>query len=75
MVTVMIHTGVADSTVNSPYRINNKSRDEENNGKHDEEEVTQTLIFGVLGQFSCLLKKTKYNSYYITLTRTPEHWV
>lgn len=41
----------------SPYWIYNKPCDEENHTKHNEEEVTQALVFGVVGQLGCLFKK------------------
>lgn len=52
-------TGV---TEHSPYWIYNKSCDKERYTKHNEEEVTQPLVLGVVGKLGCLLEKKQRNN-------------
>lgn len=46
---------------NSPNRKYDEPREKEGQTKYDEEEVAQTLILGVVGQFGCLMTK-KFNN-------------
>lgn len=43
----------------SPYWKYNKPCDKERHTKHNEEEVAQALVFGIVGQLGCLLEKTR----------------
>lgn len=49
-----IYSEVAGVTRNSPYWKYNKSCDEKCHTKHNEEEVTQPLVLGVVGLLGCL---------------------
>lgn len=48
---------VAGIRTYSPHWVYDKSGDKENRTKHNEEEVTQALILGIVGQLGSLLEK------------------
>lgn len=69
---VIIFIVVAGVTENSPYWIYYKSCDEECHTKHNEEEVTQALVLGIVGQLGCLKEKkltevTVHNEFCVVL--------
>ena len=51
----------------SPYWKYNESCNEESHTKHNEKEVTQALVLGIVGQLSSLLKNKTENILYIVL--------